>query len=85
MTEDCTTWVCAQNKGVTYCFECDVFPCGLLVPSTQGAKYPHNMKVYNLCRMILLGVDGWIEESVHIRDRYYNGEFVVGKGPVLEV
>lgn len=81
---DCATWACAQKKGVTYCFECDEFPCDLLMPSAKGASYPHNMKVYNLCRMKRLGLDAWIEESAHIRKRYYEGKFVVGQGPVLE-
>jgi len=80
---DCATWACAQQKGVAYCFECDEFPCGLLAPTAKGANFPHNMKVYNLCRMKLIGVDAWIEESANIRKRYYEGEFVVGKGPVL--
>ena len=80
----CATWDCAQEKGVRYCFECGEFPCGLLAPTAKGANMPHNMKVYNLCRMKLLGLDGWIEESAHIRKRYYEGDFVVGQGPVLK-
>ena len=54
------------------------------MPTQQGAQFPHNMKVYNLCRMKLLGIDKWIEEAAEIRTRYYTGNFVVGKGPVLE-
>jgi len=81
---DCATWACVQTKGVTYCFECDEFPCGLLAPSAKGANFPHNMKVYNLCRMKLIGIEAWVEESAYIRKRYYEGEFVVGQGPVLE-
>jgi len=81
---DCATWDCTQEKGVTYCFECDEFPCGLLAPTAKGANFPHNMKVYNLCRMKLLGMDAWIEESAEIRKRYYEGDFVVGKGPILK-
>lgn len=42
------------------------------------------MKVYNLCRMKYRGIEAWVEESAHIRERYYEGDFVVGKGPVLE-
>jgi len=79
----CATWECAEKKGVTYCFECAEFPCGLLAPSAKGASYPHNMKVYNLCRMKLNGVDEWMKESATIRKRYYEGDFVVGQGPVL--
>lgn len=81
---DCATWACTQEKGVSFCFECEEFPCGLLAPTAQGATFPHNMKVYNLCRMKLIGLAAWIEESATIRMRYYDGKFVVGQGPVLE-
>jgi hypothetical protein len=33
--------------------------------------------------MKLNGIDKWIEESVEIRKRYYEGKFEVGKGPIL--
>ena len=33
--------------------------------------------------MKLNGMDAWIEESAGIRKRYYEGDFVVGQGPVL--
>jgi len=81
---DCATWKCVQEKGVTYCFECNEFPCGLLAPTAKGASFPHNMKVYNLCRMKLIGMDAWIKESADIHKRYYEGDFVVGQGPVLK-
>ena len=80
----CATWDCALEKGVTYCYECADFPCKLLMPTLQGAQFPHNMKVYNLCRMRLVGIEKWIEESLEIRKRYYEGGFEVGKGPGLE-
>ena len=79
----CATWNCALEKGVSYCYECSDFPCKLLMPTLQGAQFPHNMKVYNLCRMKHFGIDKWIEESIEIRKRYYEGKFEVGKGPVL--
>jgi len=81
---NCATWECTQKKSVEFCHECGEFPCGLLAPSQKGANFPHNMKVYNLCRMKLIGLDAWIEEAAEIRKRYYDGEFVVGKGPVLK-
>jgi hypothetical protein len=80
----CATWNCALEKGVTYCYECADFPCKLLMPTLQGAQFPHNMKVYNLCRMKFVGIEKWIEESLEIRKRYYEGRFEVGKGPGLE-
>jgi hypothetical protein len=54
------------------------------MPTKKGSDYPHNMKVYNLCRMKLNGIDSWITESKEIRDLYYNGKFQVGIGPILE-
>lgn len=81
---DCASWACAQAKGVDYCFQCGDFPCASLAPTAQGASFPHNMKVYNLCRMKKLGLDGWIEESALIRKKYYEGRFVVGQGPQLD-
>jgi len=80
----CPTWDCVQEKGVTYCFECQEFPCEKLRPTKMGADYPHNIKMYNLCRMKLIGVDKWIEEAAEIRKLYYEGTFQVGKGPMLE-
>ncbi|MCL2704237.1 MAG: DUF3795 domain-containing protein [Defluviitaleaceae bacterium] len=82
--KECATWECVQEKGVSFCHECVYFPCELLMPTKQGANYPHNMKVYNLSRMKLIGLDKWIEESSCIRERYYNGTFLVGQGPVLK-
>jgi hypothetical protein len=79
----CTTWDCVHEKGVAYCHECTDFPCKLLMPTLQGANFPHNMKVYNLCRMKLMGIEKWIEEAPEIRKRYFEGKFEVGKGPVL--
>jgi hypothetical protein len=79
----CATWNCIHEKGLTFCFECGDFPCEKLMPTQKGAQFPHNMKVYNLCRMKKNGIDSWIEESVEIRKRYFQGKFEVGKGPIL--
>lgn len=82
----CDTLDCVRSKGVAFCFECGDFPCPMLQPAADGAaKYPHNMKVYNLCRIKSIGVDRWAEEeAAEIRRRYYQGTFVVGRGPVVE-
>jgi hypothetical protein len=77
----CATLDCIKEKGVEYCFECDEFRSALLAPTADGAaRFPHNMKVYNLCRIKLLGVEKWIEEAGEIRTKYYTGKFVVGIG-----
>jgi len=81
---ECKTWKCIQEKGLELCSDCDQFPCSYLAPTFQGANFPHNIKVYNLCRIRLVGLDAWIEESAGIRKHYYDGVFVIGEGPVLQ-
>ena len=78
----CATLDCAGEKGVTYCFECGDFPCELLAPLADGAgTYPHNLKVYNLCRMQKLGVEKWVdEEATKTKRAYMHKRFKVGKG-----
>ncbi len=79
--EGCATLDCVKAKGVDLCCDCNEFPCDLLAPTADGAAtYPHNMKVYNLCRIKNKGLDSWIKEAGQIRKRYYTGAFVVGKG-----
>lgn len=83
---ECKTLDCVREKGVEFCHECADFPCRRLQPMVDGAdRYPHNMKVYNLCRIANVGVDRWAEqESKVIRLRFYKGRFVIGSGPLLE-
>ena len=80
--EGCATLNCVKAKGVNLCCNCDDFPCVLLAPTAdKAAQYPHNMKVYNLCRIKKIGLESWIEnEAGQIRNKYFNGKFVVGKG-----
>ena len=77
----CATLNCVKAKGVDLCCNCGNFPCALLAPISDGAtKYPHNMKIYNLCRIKNIGLENWIEEAGDIRKKYFTGQFVVGKG-----
>ncbi len=80
--EGCSTLNCVKSKGVELCCDCDDFPCVLLGPLAEGAdRYPHNMKVYNLCRIKKIGFERWIEdEAGQIRKKYFTETFVVGKG-----
>lgn len=80
--EGCATLNCVKDRGVEFCCGCSDFPCALLAPVAEGAgKYPHNMKVYNLCRIKKIGLDRWTEEEAgQIRKRYFTGKFVVGRG-----
>ncbi len=77
----CATLDCVKAKGVRFCCDCDEFPCAFLAPLADGAaRYPHNMKVYNLCRIKNFGLDRWIEEAGQIRKGYFTGKFIVGRG-----
>ncbi len=53
------------------------------MPTLKGAQFPHNIKVYNLCRIKKVGIERWVQESDEIREKYFEGNFEVGKGPVL--
>jgi len=79
--EGCTTLICAKEKGVDLCCDCDDFPCMLLAPIADGAeRFPHNLKVFNLCRIKEVGIERWIEDAGEIRKNYFSNPFVVGKG-----
>src|SRR4030042_5448746 len=75
----CATYDCVQEKKVDFCYECSSFPCEKLQPASDRAdKLPHNIKVYNLCRIKLVGLEMWInEESKMIKDKYYMGKMVI--------
>ena len=82
----CDTLDCVKQKKVEFCFECGEFPCTMLQPTANLAeKLPHNLKVFNLCRIKAVGVEAWAENEARlIRQRYFKGKMVVGKGPVLD-
>ena len=81
----CATLECVKSKNVDFCYQCDSFPCEKLAPCAQGAeKYPHNFKLFNLCRIQKVGLQAWAEnEANEIRKKYYQGEFAIGTGPQL--
>lgn len=81
---DCQTLACVQDKGVDFCHECGDFPCIRLQPMKQGAeRTPHNLKVYNLCRLKALGMESFLVEAARTRKLYFDGSFVIGAGPAL--
>jgi hypothetical protein len=82
LPEGCATLDCVKARGVELCCNCADFPCAFLAPTAdQADKYPHNMKVFNLCRIKNVGIERWIEEEAgEIRKKYFTGKFIVGKG-----
>jgi len=81
-TDGCATLTCVKERGLQFCFECTGFPCSLLAPlADKAGQFPHNMKLYNLCRIRKVGLDNWAEnEAEEIRKKYFTGEFAVGRG-----
>ncbi len=79
--EGCATLECVKAKDVELCCNCDDFPCAYLAPMVDGAsQFPHNMKMYNLCRIKKTGQERWIEEAGQTREKYFTGKFIAGKG-----
>lgn len=80
--EGCATLNCIKAKGVELCCDCNAFPCAFLAPiADQAVKYPHNIKLYNLCRIKKVGLNRWIEEEAgQIRMKYFSEYFMVGRG-----
>jgi len=83
---DCETYDCVKQKNVEFCSDCDEFPCVHIQPLAEGAAiYPHNIKLFNLCRIKNVGIEKWAEEeAMLIKKRYYTGKFRIGSGPVME-
>jgi len=81
---ECATFNCAEERGIKFCYECDQFPCPLLQPIADGLQwYPHNLKLYNLCRIKKVGVDTWIREEAMVnRFRYLHGKLAGGMGEI---
>ncbi len=84
---NCPTLDCVTAKGLGYCHECAEFPCSMLQPASDRAdKLPHNLKVFNLCRIRLLGAEKWLAQEARVtREKYYKGKMIVGQGPVLKL
>jgi hypothetical protein len=84
--EGCATRACVTEQHLSFCSQCDDFPCPRLMPARDVADlYPHNIKLFNLCRIQAVGLQRWAEdEARQVRDRYNHGRFRPGHGPTLE-
>jgi len=72
----CEIFLCAKEKGIDFCHECDNFPCERFQPYADKAHFPHNTKMYQLCMMKKLGFEAWAEEeAAKIWDTYRKKPF----------
>jgi hypothetical protein len=71
---NCKIYQCVDSKEVEFCSDCPDFPCDLLHPLAHGAdRFPHNLKVFNLCMIKKMGLDNWAKNKAKQSfDRYYN-------------
>ena len=80
----CETYACICREGVGFCFECDGFPCSKLCPAADRAELlPHNLKIFNLCTIKRIGVEGFVEASGNLERLYFKGTMEIGDGPKL--
>ncbi len=70
----CAAYECAKEKGMTFCGDCDRFPCDNLHPhADRASELPHNIKVFNLCLINRMGLEKWAETAAgKVRDTYFN-------------
>ena len=70
----CAAYECTKAKGVSYCCDCDQFPCDRLHPYADKANdLPHNIKVFNLCLIKRMGLEKWAaSKAAEVREVYFN-------------
>ncbi len=74
-SEECKIYRCVQEQKVNFCFECAEFPCEKLQPLADRAdKFPHNLKVYNLCLIQKLGLENWAAKAKEVFDSYFKAK-----------
>lgn len=85
IADTCETYTCVSSHNVEFCFECNEFPCSKLNPSADRANIlPHNIKLFNLCCIQKKGIEKFLELHSEIKQRYYKGKMVIGKGPQMD-
>jgi len=80
----CEQFLCAKEKGIKYCHECDVFPCNRLHPAAdRSTSLPHNLKMFAQCYIARFGAEAYLAKLPEMRRRYFTGKISYGKGPLL--
>jgi hypothetical protein len=71
---ECKIYQCVMDHKVDFCSDCPNFPCDLLHPLADRAeRFPHNLKVFNLCMIKKMGLENWAKnQAKRSADRYYN-------------
>ncbi len=81
----CETYACAEKHSVHFCFECPEFPCAKFNPAADKADVlPHNIKVFALTYIQRHGIEAWKKKTAEVKQIYFRGKIVIGRGPRLE-
>ena len=72
----CTIFPCAEERGVTFCYECADFPCDALHPhADQADRTSVNTQMFNLCLIKKLGLERWAKEkAAAVKAEYFSGK-----------
>jgi len=60
-SRDCAFKKCTAQKKVTWCFECDQFPCKTLNEFSRDGRAHHTAVIDNSTEMKSLGIDEWLK------------------------
>ncbi len=82
----CGIFQCAEDRKVSFCFECGQAPCDRLAPAVNTGRYRyHNMKGFNLLYIQKQGLDAFVENAERLQDIYFNNTLkIVGESPEKE-
>ena len=59
-SSDCKMMLCAKNRKLQYCFECEDFPCTSVNQFSSDGVPHHKRTIENSKRMKEIGIDAWI-------------------------
>ena len=60
---DCEMMMCAREKGLKHCFECEDFTCALIEKFATNGMGHHRGAVEDSKRMKEIGLEAWISEQ----------------------
>jgi len=60
---ECKMMLCARERGLQYCFQCEDFPCANVDEFSSDGISHHERTIENSKRMKEIGIDAWIEEQ----------------------
>ncbi|HPU62399.1 MAG: DUF3795 domain-containing protein [Firmicutes bacterium] len=59
----CKFLTCARTNQLTYCFECNEFPCNELEAFANDGYEHHRLTVENMKKMREVGLETWLDQQ----------------------